>query len=288
MISTQNSSNNLNPSYIVVNTPASGPVKTKLQAQPAADSFTRLTKSYSPVNFGTTEIVTNGLQHCCYFIREDLDWNIFANYLVNNFAKPPKLIYEACSDASECYALALSLINKLGAKASDYFPIIARDIDENIIQNPKKGIVGITEMEKMQMQGKFANIDFNKYFSRSGNEVFDIETGSGFMYHINDELKNAVNFEVKNLKESSKEKFAEPTVIFVRNVAHQMPMKDFLDVIKSYKQNLPHGSLFINGSVENHMRIWAREALDETFKPVNEANKQRFSNGVMYQSVRKA
>ena len=67
----------------------------------------------------------------CMF-REDLDWKKLGEFLETRFAKCSKVntyVY-GCSDGSEAYSLSILLQNKFGKDAEKFFPIIAKDIDE--------------------------------------------------------------------------------------------------------------------------------------------------------------
>ncbi len=81
-----------------------------------------------------------------FLLRKDLEWNMLAKHIIK---ENPKNIYcYACSDGSEPYSIAISLISKLGYEnAQKYFPIIARDIDLDIINKASTGAIYITKKD---------------------------------------------------------------------------------------------------------------------------------------------
>ena len=76
-----------------------------------------------------------------------MNWRMLANYITSK-ATPPKILCYACSDGSEPYSIALSLINRLGyTEAQKHFPIIAKDIDETMIKRAKSGFISLEQID---------------------------------------------------------------------------------------------------------------------------------------------
>ena len=79
-----------------------------------------------------------------YFFRGDFQWRSFASYLNSRYKNADKVnIYNAaCSDGTEPFTLAISLLSKLGIKkAEKFFPIKAHDLKDSLVKEAKTGIV---------------------------------------------------------------------------------------------------------------------------------------------------
>lgn len=87
------------------------------------------------------------------FFRRDLDWKVIGEIFNKQFPSGKVNIYDfACSDGSEAFSLIIALIEQLGEKkASRYFPIIATDIDPEIIKMANSGKIIATEEDMLKI-----------------------------------------------------------------------------------------------------------------------------------------
>ena len=144
--------------------------------------------------------------------RQDLNWRIYTDYLAKK--KPQRIYCYACSDGSEPYSVAISLIKKLGyEKAKPFFPIIAKDIDPHMIDRAQNGIV------KMELQ------EFNKLNDdiQDNHEYFNILTpiiteGDKITCKVSDELAKCVEFQKGDLTKDISQLDLDNTVLMFRNV----------------------------------------------------------------------
>lgn len=94
-----------------------------------------------------------------YMFRPDINWNAFVKLLQNKYVNTEhvNIINHACSNGAEPFSLVIKLLSNLGEKAKKFFPIKARDIDEENIRRAKNGYIGIhnTDMYNIneQMRG---------------------------------------------------------------------------------------------------------------------------------------
>ena len=124
---------------------------------------------YSP-NFGTNNRVVTNLdksvkwRNTTSFFRSDLQWNEMVDYFIKKYENVDKVrvFCYACSDGSEPISLAMMLIDKLGAKADKFFPIIAKDIDPTIIDKAKTGSIEVEHCDKDTMKYLLKN-DISDY-----------------------------------------------------------------------------------------------------------------------------
>ena len=96
----------------------------------------------SSINFGSnirtyTRRDANNCNVSCYtsMFRNDIQWEKFADFLHSKYkdVENVNIINGACSDGSEAYSLAISLINADKEKSKKFFPINAFDIDKQIL-----------------------------------------------------------------------------------------------------------------------------------------------------------
>ena len=82
------------------------------------------------------------------------------------FPKGKVNVYDfACSDGSEAYSLVIALIEQLGEKkAQRFFPIVASDIDSEIINMATSGKIMATQDDIFAMQNVIKDENIKKYF----------------------------------------------------------------------------------------------------------------------------
>ena len=80
------------------------------------------------------------------FFRRDFPWDNIGKVFTKHFPKGEVCIHNfACSDGSEAYSLIIALIEQLGEKKADrFFPIIASDIDKDIVKMAASGKISAT------------------------------------------------------------------------------------------------------------------------------------------------
>ncbi len=113
--------------------------------------------------------------------RPHLDWNKFINYVIENFKNKEKVnIYSlGCSDGSEAYSYAIALTEKLPkSQHQKYLPIMAFDIDSEVIQAAQSGKINLTN-DDFNAITKNINIDkygigdnwHKKFFQKAGSAL---------------------------------------------------------------------------------------------------------------------
>lgn len=115
-----------------------------------------------------------------YMFRPDLNWDSFVKLLQEKYAntKQVNIINHACSNGAEPFSLVIKLISILGEKAQKFFPIKAKDIDEENIRRARNGYIGIhnDDMYNMneQMQGNIGKF-LNYVPSRAMNDDLGVQ-----------------------------------------------------------------------------------------------------------------
>lgn len=160
------------------------------------------------------------------FFRDDISWLNTAQTLGEIFKDSDKVnVYNfACSDGSEPYTLAMSLIETLGDEAEKFFPIKAYDIDDTIIRKAKSGAIECS-YDDVKRINKYTNGKFNEYFE---NKLIGSD---GIIVQPTATLKDNVQFYKRNfLTELPKIKTSN-NVILCRNFWRYLPEEKIGDAL---------------------------------------------------------
>ena len=213
--------------------------------------------------------------------REDMDWKNLVKYILFHFADKKKIqsFSLGCSDGSEAYTYAISLMEKIPESAfNKYFPITAVDIDSTIIELANKRRINLFDME-FYYASKLYNINLEDYFKKISDNPVTIENDNLSdlpriaLYEPIEELKNNVLFkhsdiltELKNIKDEGN------SVVMCRNVLPYLSMDYVTQLVKTAKENLKDGSLFIIGDYDRRSNI--EELLEKNgfFRPLINQN----------------
>ncbi len=184
------------------------------------------------------------------FFREDLDWNRFADNLIDRFRADKKVnIYcLACSDGSEPYTLAMLLISKLGKKnAEKFFPIIASDKDKIILKKPIQGKLNVSEQDLLMING-FTRSHYSQFITKTGQKRL-CQNIMTYPAKINNILKDSVVFKNIDANEALNEiNKNENNVIFARNFLQYLsPQNEQQNFVKLLTNKLKNKSLFAGG-----------------------------------------
>lgn len=156
-----------------------------------------------------------------YFFRDDINWERFGDFLIKRYKDVKKVqVYDyACSEGAEPFSIAMILIKKLGYHAAKkFFPIMASDIDKQILIAPKKGIIRPSRKDLVSidrnmglMSSEFMKVDF--IFSADTSLHDDVCQGE-----VSPSLRKCVQFRWKNLLKDIDKIKKENSVVLCRNV----------------------------------------------------------------------
>ncbi|MBE7706476.1 MAG: hypothetical protein E7Z91_04460 [Cyanobacteria bacterium SIG30] len=149
------------------------------------------------------------------FLRGDLcgksnTWENFTNIILKCFPKDEKInVYDfGCSDGSEAYSIAFSLIEKEGDGAKRFFPIKAIDRDPEIIKDIQNGTYA-KEIDLKKIDAATKN-NKDKYFiiSKSGRE---------FLLKPKEILRRNIRFRTGDFVQELNNITGKNNLIFCRN-----------------------------------------------------------------------
>ena len=178
--------------------------------------------------------------------RDDLNWETLTDHISHD-EKPKKIYCYACSDGSEPYSIAMALITKLGFdKAKKYFPIIARDVDENVIETAQKGLIEFNRYDLKRMKDNNVKpLDFFDY--RCSYYKKPCKMG---IYKVKEDLKKCVNFNVGDIIKDSKIINFEDAVILFRNVWIYIPEVLQKKLVSVFNQRFKNTTSIVVGAID--------------------------------------
>lgn len=180
--------------------------------------------------------------------RSDIDWIKLAKFIARRYylADNVKINIFGCSDGSEVYTLLLAL-KKLPARVANKFKIFASDISPDIIDRNKKG-----EIYLHQDDLKFLKeTDGLKYFEPDVLSAPQLIRGKVFYkYRVKDELKNLVDFSVKDIRKSSQREDFSNQVVCFRNGWTFNSLNDQEMIANGLKYGCNENSLVIIGQYD--------------------------------------
>lgn len=219
-----------------------------------------------------------------WYYRYDLPWNNFIEKLAEKYKDVDKVhIYDyACSEGAEPFSLAMLLIKKLGEeKAQKFLPIIASDLDEEILKNPKQGIIKPSKSDINAIK-KILGDDYSKFIEFDDkfedNRTLKDELCSGKIKPI---LKNAVIFKNANVINDIPNIEKENSVVMCRNVWLFFNEKEKLKLAEALSNQLGDSSMCVIGNFDDSRSILLSKQFDKYF--LNEKEKSGlYSEGLCY------
>ena len=203
------------------------------------------------------------------FYRADLNWRRFVDYIINKYKNVDKvnIINHACSAGYETYSLLMLLINTLGEEnCKKFFPIIARDVDNDVIKYAKKGKLEATPAEYgfaynfgSVFQSHYYKEDiFNDYCKVSRlkkpsnyDDLKDDDCGANeYLISFYPKLKNYINFQQSDVFNDKDLINKENTILLLRNVWPYFGDDGIDKLIDFLAKNMKKSSLLVIGNFD--------------------------------------
>ena len=241
---------------------------TNYQQYPNKFSFGSCARFYKTSN--GDEIGTNS-----WLFRDDVDWKRLAKYEKNHFADKNRvnIIQFASSDGSEAYTQIISLLeNSPNTNPNKFFPIKAYDIDEEIVNAARSGLLNTSMVDRINLQ--INSDDYSKYFTDT-NEILNIKNDlnlkSKKTLKATNLLKNKVHFERADMYNILAElNDNSDTILLCRNILGYFEDNKVEKFIKIVANKLKQGSLFIIGEYDTSNTFIDRLLLENKFMKVFE------------------
>lgn len=207
------------------------------------------TRPAMPINLERGQMLTiKGTlfnRHTTSFLRNDLSWNEFGDYLKEKFPNIEDVDINVfgCSTGKEPYTLSLLLKKKYGDVP---FVIKASDISDNIIKrnklNKKEGIViSVWDFDKLKNSLCIDADEAKKFFEAKGPSVIQIK----------DDVTDHVEFSKANILDSlDKINSEKPSLIFCRNMWPYIDSKEYENFAQKLYDKLAPGSIVVIGEYD--------------------------------------
>lgn len=180
------------------------------------------------------------------FFRKDISWENLGKIFKKQFPKGDVKIYDfACSDGSEAYSIIIALMEQLGQKeAQRFLPIIASDVDEEIIRMANSGKIGVSEDEFPKIEDMIKKGGIEKYFIVH-------KTGSGYVLSPKEILSKNVVFKKETISNGLDEVDKdENNIIFCRNFWKYLPFNEMSEASWKLKEKLNDKTLVAIGDFD--------------------------------------
>lgn len=241
---------------------------TNYQQYPNKFSFGSCARFYKTSN--GDEIGTNS-----WLFRDDVDWKRLAKYEKNHFADKNRvnIIQFASSDGSEAYTQIISLLENYPNKNSEkFFPIKAYDIDEEIVNAARSGLLNTNMVDRINLQ--INSDDYSKYFTNT-NEILNIKNDLNLQskktLKATNLLKNRVHFERADMYNILAElNDNSDTILLCRNILGYFENDKVEKFVKIVSNKLKQGSMFIIGQHDTSNSFIDRYLLENKFMKIFE------------------
>lgn len=188
--------------------------------------------------------------------RADLDWERFTDYFVKHFRDKDnvQILQFASSDGSEAYSQIITLLENYQDKnINKFLPIEAYDIDTNVYNIAKSGMINISDNEKLKFMVR--DIEFDKYFKKLSDKKIKIENDTlenSVTYEVSPLLRSKVNFHQGDMFDAiQKYKDNSNTILLCRNILSYFTDREIDKFLTTVSYKLKSGSLFVIGEIDN-------------------------------------
>ncbi len=188
-----------------------------------------------------------------WLFREDMDWKRLANYEIEHFKDKESVntLMFAASDGSEAYTNIISIYENSKDKTdtTKFFPIMAYDLDDEIVKVANSGYLKTCLSDRMQLQTEIEN--YEDYFEKTDKKL-EIAGDKGLQSEktlkVKEILTKNVNFHQGNMFEKIKElKDNSNTILLCRNILGYFLDDKIEEFIQTASKFLKSGSLFAIG-----------------------------------------
>lgn len=202
-------------------------------------------------NFGKSgKIVCNDTGSILYrtstwFFREDLNWWALPGYLSKKYKNVDRvnIINHVCSTGEEPLSLAMKLIDSLGEfNSAKFFPIIARDLDEENIRNARQGNFYADINEKAMLNNIMLDRPENYFKTQLLTPKYNEKK---YQVSFMPKILNKINFSQGDILEDSKTLPTKNTVLLCRNFWPYLECEQRETLLKNISERFEDGSCLL-------------------------------------------
>lgn len=159
-----------------------------------------------------------------HFFVDDIQWNRLFDELIHKYQNTSKVnVFSlACSDGSEAFSIAILLITKLQGKSEKFFPVVAVDLDADVMQLAQNGYIYLSQDDELRIN-RYTKNRLNTFFERTDKTYLTDKIGCSdrqellTCFKIKPILKDKVIFVNENVDDFVTSMPSENNLIFCRN-----------------------------------------------------------------------
>jgi chemotaxis methyl-accepting protein methylase len=206
------------------------------------------------------------------FFRYDMGWDKLIDDVEKKYARTSKVnIYDfACSGGEEAFSWIMFLSKKLGdKKAQKFFPIIASDIDSEILKNPKQGVIKPSKDDIIWIK-RFMGDDYSRFMEFDSKFEFDEELNMDVCTgKIRPILQDKVVFRQADARKTISQIEPDNSIVMCRNFWPYLDKEDQLKLAKDISDRLGRNSMCVIGSFDtddsNVIQMFKDQGLRQVF-----------------------
>lgn len=236
---------------------ASSDTNIKLKDQPSVDTFERTTKKeiQNIPSLQRGQILNaNGeifSRRTTSMFRDDMEWKDFGAYLKDRFQNANKVntyVY-ACAAGAEAYTMSITLHNALKNKAKNFFPIVAKDINKDLIE------MNIA-LQAHETKHTDSYITVRQALDLDADQIqefviLDEDFGTIGFGEFTNKVTDPVEFSVANILEDTDNiDTKNPSIVMCRNMWPYVDCKEYDTFAKTLYERLAPGSIVVIGEYD--------------------------------------
>lgn len=203
------------------------------------------TRYNSPIfKSDSARVPSNGIYNTTEFLREDFDCDGIINLINTLYDDPSKInvLFYACSNGKEVYSFDLRLRALLKDNAQKLYPLVAKDIDPNLILRARRGFYKISNEEEAKLT-EATNNNLYRY-------VDIIDDGFDKFAKMKDFVSANVNFSTADICSDIDNIPQNPIVLICRNFWNYLSGEDQMRLVEKMGKNLKEKSLVALGAFD--------------------------------------
>ena len=217
-------------------------------------SINNLVKKQRYENYENHPVLSNSnvnfFSNYTKFFRTDIagSWKKFLDVVDSHFKDAEKVnVYcFGCSDGSEPYSFAMGMLNKKGGKnIKKYTPIMAYDIDSEMIRTAQKGWLPCSKNDKIR-------INSNTSLTRFLCNIVEVPRDEKYPYRFQplDRVKNLIDFQVGDFSEKLEDIEPCNNLVMCRNFWYYLGTDKIPEIVKKLSSKIDETSLVVIGDFD--------------------------------------
>ena len=182
-----------------------------------------------------------------YFFRDDIDWKKLVDFLCNKYKNATRVnvLNHACSNGMEPYTFIMQLLHSRPNEANKFFPITAKDLNEDNIYAAKLGRCGanISDMERAQLFLNYNLWHFTDWQKADSQDADMILNPKNF-------VKEKVLFSQGNIFDDIENLPQQNNIVLCRNMLPYLNNNEQQKLLQKFADKLDKTSVLVMGNYD--------------------------------------